>query len=179
MWWPLVMILGKKAKTVLFAVIGAALIIAYHIAVYYIQTPNVHPWYWYIILPAVWWPVCMALRKQIRRIWFLLFSFLVFAIYYVVLNVIFSPEYFWSLSLLYLEIVAVINLYYARRKKPFALSVWISVVTIIFFSLINYINTPYVIWAIYPAFAIIWWPLSVYFYKRKKSSKKLIGKKEA
>jgi hypothetical protein len=170
-WWPVVMLLGKKAASVWFSIIGSLAIIAYHIAVYYIQTPSIHPWYLYIILPALWWPVCMALKKHLRRIWFLLFSLVVFAVYYLTLNVLIYPQYFWSMYLLIPEIIAVISLYYANKKKPFAYSVWVSSVLIVLFLLSNYMNSPNVIWAIYPVFAIIWWPLSVYFYKRNKSIK--------
>ncbi len=168
LWWPAVMLLGKKAASTWFAVIGAAVIIAYHSAIYYIMTPGFHPWHLYIILPAVWWPVCIALKKHIHRIWFLLLSLMVFAAYYVALNIIIYPQYFWSLYLLYPEIVAVISLYYANRKKPFIYSVWVTGVSMIFFTTANYISSPNVIWAIYPIFAILWWPLSVYFYKAKK-----------
>ena len=101
MWWPLVMLMGKKANSIWFAAVGAALIIAYHTALYYIQTPLVHPWYLYIILPALWWPVCMALKKHLTRIWFLLMSLAVFVAYYVTLNLILTPGYFWSVYIIY------------------------------------------------------------------------------
>ena len=78
LWWPWVMFMGKKAKSLGFSIVGAALIIAYHTAVYYIETPLAHPWYLYIILPAVWWPVCTALKRHMHKIWFLLMSLIVF-----------------------------------------------------------------------------------------------------
>jgi len=67
---------------------------------------------------------------------------------------------------------AVIGDYFGSRKKYFALSIWGAGITIIFFAYINYMNTPNVIWAVYPVFAILWWPLSLYFFKvRKRLSK--------
>jgi len=29
-------------------------------------------------------------------------------------------------------------------------------------------TTPHVIWAVYPSFAILWWPLAMYFFRTKK-----------
>ena len=180
LWWPLVMFLGKKAKSLGFSIVGAALIIAYHTAVYYIQTPLQHPWYLYIILPALWWPVCTALRRHIHRVWFLLMSLTVFVAYYVTLNLIISPEYFWAIYIIYPALWAVMGMYFGKRKRFFAYSVWASIVTIIFFSLVNYMNSPNHIWAIYPSFAIIWWPLSLYFYRvRNKDNEKAMTQKEA
>ncbi len=170
LWWPVVMLLGKKAASTWFAVIGAAAIIAYHTALYYIQMP-VHPWPLYIVLPALWWPVCMALRKHIHRVWFLLLSFVVFGAYYITLNMIIYPQYLWAIYILCPEIIAVISMYYANKKRPFAYSIWVSAVLVVFFVTVNYISSPQVIWAIYPTFAIAWWPLSVYFYKAKKMKK--------
>ncbi len=180
MWWPLSMLLGNKAKTFGFAVVGAALIIAYHVMLYYIQTPLGHPWYLYIILPAIWWPVCMALRRHISRVWFLLLSLAVFVGYYVTLNLILLPNYFWSIYIIYPVLWAVMGLYFGRRKKYFAMSVCASIVTIAFFTLINYITSPNSIWAIYPSFAILWWPLSLYFYRiKKQGTQNILKEKEA
>ena len=67
-WWPVVTLLGKRAKTLAFAIVSAAVIIGYAILVYYLKTPDVHPWYLYVIFPAVWWPVCVGFKKYITKI---------------------------------------------------------------------------------------------------------------
>lgn len=55
----------------------------------------------------------------------------------------------------------------ARLNLEF--SFWGSGLIIAFFVFINVYYTPNVIWAIYPIFAILWWPLSMYFvWSRKK-----------
>lgn len=171
MWWPLVMILGKRAKTTGFAMIGALLIIAYHVALYHWVTPGAHPWYLYLILPALWWPVCMALRGNINKVWFQFFSLGVFTVYYIILNLIITPGYFWAIYVIYPVLWAIMGNYFGRRKRFFTLSVCASVITIVFFALVNYMTSPHVIWAIYPSFAIVWWPLAMYFYRSKRRSK--------
>ena len=165
-WWPVCQCLGAKAKTLTFAVIGAVAIIAYHIVVYRVLTPGVHPWYLYMILPAVWWPVTMAFKEKAASLGFLGISMAVFILYYGALNLIFSPIYFWSIYLLYPTAWAVIGTYYGRKHRFLAMAVWGTVITIAFFAIVNYITTPHHIWAVYPIFVILFWPLSLYFFKR-------------
>lgn len=167
-WWPVAMLLGKRAKSLWFAVLGAAAIIGYYIFLYCRLTPGVHPWYLYIILPALWWPVCSALKRKALTIGFQLISLAAFVAYYTILNAILSPQTFWSIHLFYPVLWAVMGIYFGYSKKFFAFSVCAAVVTIAYFSIVNYIYSPNVIWAVYPAFAILWWPLSMYFFRRKK-----------
>ncbi len=166
-WWPLCQALGRKAGSVAFAVIGAVAIIGYHVFVYFMLTPEVHPWYLYLIPPAVWWPVTLALKEKAKSLAFLFGSMVVFLIYYGAINILLSPGYFWSIYLLYAFAWGVIGAYFGTRKQYFALSIWGTVITIIFFAVLNYITTPHHIWAVYPTFAILFWPLSIYFFKVK------------
>ncbi|MEX1377118.1 MAG: hypothetical protein AB1Z23_06510 [Eubacteriales bacterium] len=169
-WWPLAMLLGKHAKSFWFALIGAASIIGYYIFLYYRLTPGIHPWYLYIILPAIWWSVCAALKKRALTIVFQIISVVVFLAYYIILNAILTPTVFWTIHLIYPALWALMGIYFGHTKKYFAFSICAAVVTIAYFAFINYMYSPNVIWAVYPAFAILWWPLSMYFFKSKKET---------
>ncbi len=171
LWWPAIAIAGKRAKSFGFAAIGALVIIAYHVAMYHWLTPLEHPWYLYIIPPAIWWPVCTALKRYTTKVWFLLISLAVFVVYYVAVNLSVTPEYFWSIYLIYPVIWAVMGIYFGVKRKPFAFSLVMSAVTIAFFSIVNYMTSPGHIWAIYPTFAVLWWPLILYFYRVRKREK--------
>ena len=167
-WWPAAMLLGKRAKSLWFAIIGAAAIIVYYVFVYYRLTPGIHPWYLYIILPALWWPVCIAFGKKSLTGVFQLVSLVIFMGYYSVLNLILTPGYFWAINLIYPMLWGVMGIYFGHNKKFFAFSVCAAVVTIAYFSILNYMTTPNIIWAVYPSFLILWWPLSMYFFRVKK-----------
>jgi uncharacterized membrane protein len=52
-------------------------------------------------------------------------------------------------------------------------SLWGSGLIIALVVFINFYYTPHVIWFIYPAFAVAWWPLSMFYYLHRK---KLEGK---
>lgn len=42
-------------------------------------------------------------------------------------------------------------------------SIWASALIIGLFLFINYYYTPNTIWFVYPTFAVLWWPLSMFF----------------
>ncbi|MGE7842777.1 permease prefix domain 1-containing protein [Lysinibacillus sp. NPDC093712] len=59
----------------------------------------------------------------------------------------------------------------SMAKLNLEFSLWGSGLITAFFIFINLYYTPNTIWAIYPIFAILWWPLSMYFvWSRKKWS---------
>ena len=49
------------------------------------------------------------------------------------------------------------------RKLNLEYSIWGSVLIIGLFLFINFYYTPEVIWFVYPTFAVLWWPLSMYY----------------
>lgn len=61
----------------------------------------------------------------------------------------------------------------AKSKKlglSLAFSVWGGSLIIALFLFINFYYTPNAIWFVYPTFAVIWWPLALFFqwYRHKK-----------
>lgn len=51
-------------------------------------------------------------------------------------------------------------------------SVWGSALIIALMFFMNLEYSPNTIWFVYPTFAILWWPLSMYFYWRKQGGPK-------
>jgi hypothetical protein len=51
-----------------------------------------------------------------------------------------------------------------QSKLNLGFSIWGSSLSIALFVFINFYYTPDVIWFVYPAFAILWWPLSMLYY---------------
>ena len=50
-----------------------------------------------------------------------------------------------------------------NTKLNLEYSIWSSVLIIALFIFINFYYSPHVIWFVYPTFAVLWWPLSLYF----------------
>lgn len=49
------------------------------------------------------------------------------------------------------------------RKVNLGYSIWVSILIIALFVFINMYYSPNHIWFIYPTFAVLWWPLTMYF----------------
>lgn len=171
--WPAIMYTGKQAASLPAAIIGSLTGITYYIVLNIFMSPG-HPWILYLVLPLVWWPVTIMFRSIAKKMVFMFLSITVFMLYYSLLNIFVSPGYPWSLYLLYPYAWAVIGMYYGIRRKGFALSIAATLITAVFVSIMNFVLTPNTIWAIFPIFAILWWPLSLYFFKvRNRKSKAL------
>ncbi|RDW21238.1 permease prefix domain 1-containing protein [Oceanobacillus chungangensis] len=50
-----------------------------------------------------------------------------------------------------------------NTKLNLGFSIWGSIIIIALFVFMNFYYSPNVIWFVYPTFAILWWPLSMYF----------------
>ena len=131
------MLLGKKAKTLAFSIISAAIIIAYHVWLNLYLVPGGFPWFWYMILPVRWWPVSIALKDRAKSGRFFLVSLAIFFAYYIVLNLILSPTYIWAPYLTYPALWLVMGLYIYKKKKPLLFSITSTVIKASFIKIIN------------------------------------------
>ena len=64
---------------------------------------------------------------------------------------------------------------FAGRGQSLAFAVCGAGLSAAFFIWLNFATTPQVIWAVYPIFAVLWWPLAIYYFvykprKRKQAS---------
>jgi hypothetical protein len=56
---------------------------------------------------------------------------------------------------------------YDKSKKiglSLAFSIWGAILISALFIFINFYYTPNVIWFVYPVFAVIWWPMTIFFH---------------
>lgn len=165
--WPVSLIFIKQGKYKLHAALGSLLVIVFLVTNNYLYSP-VHPWFLYAIFPVIWWPIAVFSGKKATTLAFALIGSMSTILYYALLNVALSPQYPWAIYPAYAVLWWPLALYYARKKHYFGLSVAASVLTIIFLVVVNVVSSPQTIWAIYPIFAILWWPLSMYYYQFKK-----------
>lgn len=167
LYWPVIMLAGRKAASLGFSIAGSLITILYYALLNLFLSPG-HLWFLYLMLPVIWWPVSIFSFNRIRKIIFLYASITVFIIYYSLLNYFLSPVCPWSLFLLYPYAWILIGVMYGKKGKSLSLAISGTVITGIFCTLLNLFITPETIWAVYPVFALIWWPLSVYFFVTRK-----------
>ncbi|WGF37013.1 hypothetical protein QBO96_14800 [Lysinibacillus capsici] len=167
LFWPITLFYMAKKLYKQYSIVCSALIITFLIVENYIYAPD-HLWFIYAIYPIIWWPILMYLDEKAKTLKTALIGCASTIIYYSILNMIVSPQYPWAIYPAFLVIWWPLALYHAQRKTFVAFSVTATILISIFFITVNVVSSPSVIWAIYPIFVTLWWPLSMYFYVYKR-----------
>lgn len=166
MFWPLGVYLFQSKNIKRYSVIGSLLTIGM-LTFCNLYTSSGHFWFLYIVLPMIWWPVCIGMGSRALSFGFTLFSFLMIGSSYVLLNIFYSPGHPWSIYVLYVLIWFPLLSYFHGKYKSLTVAVIGTIIHGVFFTVVNAITSPHTIWAVYPIFAILWWPLSVYYFVTK------------
>jgi len=149
------------------AVLGSVTMISFVVFENFIDNPG-HSWFLYVVFPAIWPLVMTLFPRQVKTFNFALFSAATGILYYGILNLILSPAYVWFIYPAFALLWWPLAVYYARTKKSVLFAVSGCLLTMIFLGGINLITSPSVIWSVFPAFVLIWWPLSIIFINKKK-----------
>jgi hypothetical protein len=167
--WPGSLFFIRKGKYKQHALFGSILIIVFLITINYVHSPE-HPWFMYVVFPALCWPLAVFCGKKAKTLAFAFIGSMSTILYYSLLNLTLSPDYPWAIYPAFAVLWWPLCLYYSRQKNYFGLSVTASLLTILFFIIVNVVSSPHTIWAIYPVFLILWWPLSMYYYHFKRKA---------
>lgn len=165
--WPITLYFMSKRLYKQYAVICSAMVIAFLIIENLLYSPQ-NLWFIYAIYPIIWWPILMFLEEKAKSLNIALIGCVSTIVYYAIINMLLSPQYPWAIYPAFLVIWWPLSLYHAQKKTFVAFSVYASIHISIFFIIVNIVSSPSVIWAIYPIFVVLWWPLSMYFYVHKR-----------
>ena len=168
--WPGALLFAFNRQYKLFSLFGSILFISFLISNNYLYSPET-PWFLYAIYPVIWWPIAMYAGKRAATFSFAVVASLCTIMYYSVLNMLLSPQHLWAIFPAFAVLWWPLSIYFAQRRQFFQMSVAASFMSVVFFVTVNAVFTPGTIWAVYPIFGLLWWPLSMhYFYDRKKRS---------
>lgn len=167
LFWPIGLYCVKYGKHKQLSLIYSALIIAFLTAENYINSPQ-YPWSIYAIYPIFWWPILVHLEKRARTMTVALAGSISIILYYSILNVLLSPAYPWAIYPAFVVLWWPLVIYHTKKKTFFEFSIHASMLISVFFICVNIISTPNTIWAVYPIFCVLWWPLSMYYFVFKR-----------
>jgi hypothetical protein len=165
-WWPLSTRFARSRAVKGYSIAGAALIIAFLTFVNYMESP-LYPWAPLAYFPALMWPAATLLGKRLGKPGFALIGCLAGAIYYISMNILLFPGFPWAIFPVYALLWWPLAVIFAKRGRHFLFSACASTLSAIFFIAVNAVASPGAIWAVYPIFALCWWPLSTYFFVRR------------
>jgi hypothetical protein len=165
-WWPVGMYFKSHSRLRSLSLAGSALMIAYFIAVNLFLSPG-HMWFLYACYPFVWWPIVMYLGRKAGTLAFALVCSAVTIAYYAALNLLLSPGYPWAVYPAFAVAWWPLSMYFAKKRQWIGYSFAASALAIAFFIIVNLVSSPGVNWAIYPIFAVLWWPMAMLAARRK------------
>jgi hypothetical protein len=168
-WWPLSGLYRGRRSIKGYSIAGAAIIIAFLTLTNYLESPQ-YIWAPLAYCPVLMWPIAIHLGRRIGKLNVALCGSLTGILYYAMLNIYLFPGFPWAIfpafALLWWPLAAAFAKW--RRHMPFAAAG--SLLSAVFFIAVNAVTTPNTVWAVFPIFALSWWPLSVYYfhYRRNK-----------
>jgi hypothetical protein len=88
--------------------------------------------------------------------------------FFAAVNLIYSPGAVWAFFPAFALLWWPLTLLFARKHAWRAYSVVASLMTIVFLAAVNLITSPGFLWCVFPALAILWWPLAMGFRGKQK-----------
>ncbi|MCM3626793.1 hypothetical protein M3194_05395 [Paenibacillus glycanilyticus] len=167
LFWPLSLASVRKGYYKLYSILGGLLVIVFLLTINYMQFPE-YPWFFYAVFPVLWWPIVTYSGSKAKTLTFAVIASVSTIAYYSILNAAMSSGYPWAIYPAFVVLWWPLALYYARKKEYYRFSISASVLAAVFFIIVNAVSSPDTIWAIYPVFAILWWPLSMYYFGVKR-----------
>lgn len=170
-WWPLSVFFAHPKTIRLYSVLGALLLIAFFSFCNTRSAPSC-PWALFTYFPALMWPTGVLLGKRLKMKTVSILGCLLGILYYAALNIFVFKGFPWVIFPSYVLCWWPLAVFFARRGKSLSFSLAGFLLSTVFFILVNAVTTPGHIWAVYPLFAIAWWPLSIYYfsYRRRKAA---------
>jgi hypothetical protein len=167
-WWPIGVFFGSRYPRAL-SLIGAVLIIGFITLTNFLESPE-YLWAPLAYFPALMWPAGVLLSKHLRKLGVALCGCIAGITYYVAMNIWLFPGFPWAVFVAFALIWWPLVVALAKPGHALSFSLAGSLLVVAFFITTNIITTPDVVWAVYPIFAVSWWPLSVYYfrYRRRK-----------
>ncbi|MBU5210445.1 hypothetical protein M3685_07095 [Heyndrickxia oleronia] len=166
--WPFSMYSIKHKSLKLHSLFTSVILILFFITINYVHSPF-HPWFLYASYPILWWPTLMFMEKGRKTVFLAIIGSLMTIVYYSFLNATISPQYPWAIYPSFVVLWWPLALFYAKKKEYYKFSIAASLLIILFFIAVNTVSSPNTIWAVYPIFIILWWPLSMYYFQYRRN----------
>ncbi|MEK5174148.1 hypothetical protein NST63_13180 [Heyndrickxia sp. FSL W8-0496] len=166
--WPISMYSIRHKNLKLHSLFTSVILILFFITINYVHSPF-HPWFLYAIYPILWWPTLMFMEKGRKTVSLAIIGSLMTIVYYSFLNATISPQYPWAIYPSFVVLWWPLALFYAKKKEYYKFSIAASILIILFFIVVNTVSSPNTIWAVYPIFIILWWPLSMYYFQYRRN----------
>lgn len=150
-----------------FAAAGSLMTVFFLFIVNRLTTPD-ELWFIAPSLAVLEWPIVMFFAGKNNFKHFASVNAVLMIGYLYYENVTTSPDHPWYLYAAFAIVWWPILAYAGKYAATFAMSVVGSIAVIASYAMLNATLSPEFPWAIFPAYAVLWWPISVYCARSKQ-----------
>lgn len=143
--------------------IGGSLILGH---MNYTLTPD-YLWFIYPTFGLLWYPVTVyyVIKRDFKQ--YAIAGSILINVFLILTNYMLVPDHPWYMYPSVLIILWPIFMYSGKQAKTLKFAIVSSVAIILYYLGLNLLVSPVHPWALYPTFAILWWPVSLYFAKKR------------
>lgn len=167
LWWPFAVFWGNKHYKV-FSIIGCVSLIAFFVAINLITSPYTM-WFHLPSFAVIWWPLSVFFAGPKTNKAYSLIGSLLIIVFLALENMMTSFEHPWTLLAIFPVLMWPAAMLLGKRLGKLAVSLICCSIGIVYYAILNILVFKGFPWAIFPAYALIWWPLAVAFAKRGKA----------
>lgn len=132
----------------------------------YTLTPD-RLWFIYPAFGLLWYPVTIyyVVKRNFKQ--YAIAGCILINVFLILTNYMLVPNHPWYMYPSVLILWWPIIMYTGKGAKTLKFAIVSSIAIILYYVGLNLIVSPIHPWALYPTFAILWWPLSLYYAKKR------------
>lgn len=88
---------------------------------------------------------------------------------FVTINLLTSPGFIWSVFPSFSVLWWPLSIFSYEKKSAILFAILGFVMSAVFFITVNIMTSPGFPWSMFPIFAILWWPIGIFCYRRKSA----------
>ena len=166
LWWPFAVFWGKRHYKA-FSIIGCISMIAFFVAANLITSPYVM-WFHLPAFAVIWWPLSVFFaNKKTNKAYAVIGSLMIIA-FLTLENMMTSFTHPWALLTYFPVLMWPVAMFLGKRLGRLSITLISCFIGITYYALLNIFIFKGFPWAIFPAYALLWWPLAIAFAKRGK-----------
>ena len=162
-WWPLSFFFNGRRMKKIYSITASLFLMGFLTFENFLRSPEI-PWVLFACYPVILWPVSVYLKQHMGKLNIALpFSTICIA-YYAALNLFVFTGFPWAIYPAYAILWWPLAAAAPEKKKALFMSIAGTILTSALFIATNLVASPDAVWAVYPIFGLVWWPLSVYYF---------------
>lgn len=148
-----------------FAAAGTVMTILFLAIVNMLTSPGTN-WFVYPAFGILWWPVSILFLSRGQHKAFSVAGCVMILVFLSAVNLMFSPGVPWVLLTIFPVLWWPVTILFGRRAGTTGFAIVSCLLAMLYYGFLNLAYFPGHPWMIYVAYALFWWPMTLFFVRR-------------